>query len=173
MRANHFRLDGDSMKRSICLSLAVVLAVLPLCAGSKHNAMFIHGTTSVVVDKAPGVMSTDDRKDFHFQWACDRGFGDWSIPYARITRIAYSQQVGRGLGSSIALGAATLGTVPMFSKKRRHFLTIEFLDAQGARQTALFELHKDAVRTLLPSVEARTGKKIVYENQEARKTASN
>ena len=154
-----------------CLSL--LLIALPLCAGSKQNATFLRGTTSEVVEQAPGLLRTDDPRDFHFEWDFDRGFGDLSIPYARITSVSYTEHAGRGRGSSIALGAATLGAVPIFSKKRHHLLTIEFLDAQGARQSAVFEVNKDVVGTMLRSFEARTGKKIVYEGEEDHTSARN
>ena len=59
----------------------------------------------------------------------------------------------------------------MFSKKRKHFLTIGYKDADGKDQVAVLELGKDIVRTTLPIVETRSGKKIEYQDDDARKSA--
>jgi len=56
----------------------------------------------------------------------------------------------------------------LFSKKRRHFLTIGYKDADDKQQAAVFELGKNTVRVTLASLEARTGRKIDYEDEEAR-----
>ena len=60
----------------------------------------------------------------------------------------------------------------MFSKKRRHYLTIEYTDQGGAAQAAIFELGKDAIRTTLKTIEVRSGKKVEYEDEEARKSGN-
>ena len=60
----------------------------------------------------------------------------------------------------------------MFSKKRRHYLTMEYVDAEGKSQAAVFEIGKNAIRYTLKSLEVRTGKKIEYEDDEARKAGN-
>ncbi len=164
------------MKKPICVLLAILIAVIPtLEAVSKHNAMYLGGTASRIPDKAVGVISTDDPKTMGFHWDGVMGFGTLTIPFEKITRVSYSQHIGRGVGSSVALGVTTLGVgvVPMLlSKKRRHFVEIEFAGAQGAEQRALFEVGKDEIHPLLSSIEARSGKKIVYQDEEEQKTAS-
>ena len=153
--------------------LMILIAVLSF-AVSKHEFTYVGGTTSALLKDASGTIKTDDHAALHFQWESSKGFGDWTLPYDKIIAVSYSQHLGRGLGSNIALGVSTLGTVPMLSKKRRHFVTIEFLDAQGQRQTAAFEVGKGAIRDLLSSIEVRTGKKVIHEDYESeeRKTAS-
>jgi len=59
----------------------------------------------------------------------------------------------------------------LFSKKRKRFLTVGFKDGDGKDQVAVFELGKDIVRTTLPIMETRSGKKIEYQDDEARKSA--
>jgi hypothetical protein len=58
----------------------------------------------------------------------------------------------------------------LFSKKRKHFVTIGYTDGAGKEEVAVFELGKDIVRTTLPILEARSGKKIVYQDEDARKS---
>jgi hypothetical protein len=164
------------MKKAISVLLALLVMVTSLAAVSKHKALLVSGTTSDIPKEAVGVISTDDKKALTFHWDFDRGFGEWSLPYDKVTSVSYGQHVGRGVASSIALGVTTLGVgaVPMlFSKKRQHFFTFEFIDGQGSSQTAVFEVGKGTVDTLLAVMERRTGKKVRYEDDpEERKTAS-
>ena len=62
---------------------------------------------------------------------------------------------------------------PMFllSKKRRHFVTIGYADDQGKQQALVFRVDKNDIRATLVSLEARTGLKIQYQDQEARKAS--
>ncbi len=46
----------------------------------------------------------------------------------------------------------------LFSRKRMHYLTIGFRDADGKDQVAVFELGKRIVRPTLTILERRTGK---------------
>jgi hypothetical protein len=56
-------------------------------------------------------------------------------------------------------------------KKAQALLTIGYQDENDKQQAAVFELGKDIVRTMLASMEARTGKKIDYQDDEARKSS--
>ena len=166
-------LGGFFVRNSIRVLLAVVIT-LPLFAVSKNEATYINGTTTAILKDASGTIQTEDRAALVFHWESDKGFGDWSLPYEKIVTVSYGQQVGRGLGSNIALGVSTLGTVPILSKKRRHFVTLAFVDSEGEHQTATFEVGKDAIRNLLSMLEVRTHKKVIYldADAEGRKTAS-
>jgi hypothetical protein len=67
--------------------------------------------------------------------------------------------------------AILISPIALFSKKRKHYLTITYMNDEGKQQAGVFELGKDIVRTMLASVEARTGKQIQYQDDEARKHA--
>lgn len=146
---------------------------VPLFAVSKHEAAYVSGTTTGILKDASGTLSTQDRAALLFHWESDKGFGDWTLPYDKITRVTYSQQ-GRGRGSSVALGVSTLGVGNVLSRQKRHFVTFSFVDQQGQRQNATFEVGKDVIRDLLSSIEKRTGKKVHSddEDSEGQKTAS-
>jgi hypothetical protein len=60
----------------------------------------------------------------------------------------------------------------LFSKKRRHYLTIGYVDENNKQQGAVFELGKDIIHSTLTALESKTGKKIEYEDEEAKKSAS-
>ena len=67
--------------------------------------------------------------------------------------------------------AILVSPIALFSKKRKHFLTINFMDENDKQQAAVIELGKYVVRVTLASLEARTGKKIEYQDEEARKSS--
>jgi hypothetical protein len=96
-----------------------------------------------------------------------------TIPYASVIDLEYGQKAGRRVGAAIgtSLLLGPIGLVTLFSKKRNHFLTIGYKDAQGMDQVAVIELGKDIVRTTLPIVEKRSGKSIEYQDEEARKAS--
>ena len=150
--------------------LALLIAVEPLFAGLGSNkAMYVGGTTTSISKGTQGIMSTDDASVLKF--TVHKRI-DWKLPYNEVTALSYGQHAGRRVGATVALGVTTLGigALPvLFSKKRRHYLTIEYKDAEGNGQAAVFEIGKDAIRTTLSSLEVRTGKKVEYEDEEARK----
>ena len=90
------------------------------------------------------------------------------IPYKNVESLEYGQKAGRRVGVALAVSPLVL-----FSKKRKHFLSINFTDEQGRKQGAVFELAKGIVRSTLSTFETRSGKQIEYESDEARKHAGN
>lgn len=160
------------MRKWICVLFVSLVATLPLAAVSKHDAAFIGGTASIAKD-VTGVLSADDHQDLSFHWDNNMGFGDWRVSYQRISAVSYSQHIGKSMMSAIKRGVTTLGVgaVPIFPKKRQHYLAIEFADENGVKQTAVFEVGKDAIEPLLAAIESRTGKKVAYEDDDERKNA--
>jgi hypothetical protein len=90
------------------------------------------------------------------------------IPYKTIQSLEYGQKAGRRVGVALAVSPLFL-----FSKKRKHFLSIAYLDEQGQKQGAVFELAKGTVRSALSTFETRSGKQIEYESEDAKKHAGN
>lgn len=161
------------LRRALSLLLVLCFAFPPtLFAGlGSDKSQYVGGTVSAIPQNIEGKINADDPKIAVFRW--DKG--DWKVPYDKVTALSYGQHAGRRVGSTIALGVTTLGigALPMlFSKKRRHYLTIEYTDEAGTGQVAIFEVGKDAVRVLLKTMEVRTGKKIEYEDEEARKAGN-
>jgi hypothetical protein len=126
-----------------------------------HDTAYIGGTITTIKEGAEGTSSTKDEKVFVF----DSKEGKLTIPYDRINDLEYGQKAGRRLGLALAISPWLL-----LSKKRKHFLTIGYTDENDKQQAGVFELGKDIVRVTLASLEARTGKKIEYQDDEARKS---
>jgi hypothetical protein len=134
---------------------------LALAGLDSHKAQYVGGTVSAIKEETEGQPSTSDEKVFTFTY---KG-GKLAIPYDQMNSLEYGQKAGRRLGLAIAVTPLAL-----FSKKRRHFLTVGYQDENDKQQAAVFEMGKDIVRVTLATLEARSGRKIDYEDEEARKS---
>ena len=54
-------------------------------------------------------------------------------------------------------------------KKRKHFLTVGYTDEEGKQQALVFRVDKNDIRATLASLEARTGQRVQFQDEEARK----
>lgn len=151
------------MKRTFTIVVVLIL-LFELSAwaglGSKRT-MYVGGTITSVKEGTEGASSTQDEKVFVFEY---KG-GKLSIPYDRINDLEYGQKAGRRLGLAL-----TISPWLLLSHKRKHFLTLGYTDDNDKQQAGVFELGKDIVRVTLVSLEARTGRKVDYQDEEARKS---
>jgi hypothetical protein len=145
----------------------VLLVCLPTLARAVDGdgAAYIGGTLPLR-DKSEGKVVTTSETALTFT-AKKKDHPSIDIPYAAITELEYGQKAGRRVGVAIMVSP-----VALFSKKRNHYLTITYTDGAGRDQTGVFELGKDIVRTTLKIVQVRSGKPIVYQDDEARKSGS-
>ena len=152
------------MKRFLAGALACLLifAIATEAGLDGKKTMYVGGTVTAIKERTEGASSTNDEKAFVFTY---KG-GDLKIPYDRVNDLEYGQKAGRRLGLAL-----TISPWLLLSKKRKHFLTLGYQDENDKQQAAVFELGKDIVRTTLASLEARTGKKIDYQDEEARKSS--
>ena len=162
------------MKATTCVLLALLQAVTYI---PSKSAKYIGGTVTTIPQEVLGALDTSDPKILSFDWA-EEGktkAGEWHIAYNQVTGLSYGQHAGRRVGASAAVLASTGGfaaplVVPLLLvKKRRHYLTLEFLDEKGKKQGAIFLVGKKAIGNLLDDLEAKTGKKTQFEDEEARK----
>jgi len=151
------------MKRSTALLLVCVLALdIAAFAGlGSDKTEYVGGTENQIKEGTEGTSSAKDEKNFAFEY---KG-GNLSIPYDQVNDLEYGQKAGRRIGLAIAISPWLL-----FSKKRKHFLTVGWTDGQDKQHAAVFELGKGIIRTTIATLEARTGKKVDYQDDEARKS---
>lgn len=151
------------MKRQLATALVVAL-ISPVVLGAVDGkkAQYIGGTVAAINEEAEGRFDVSGETAIVFRPEKQAPF---EIPYVNITELEYGQKAGRRVGVAIMISPLAL-----FSKKRKHYLTITFDDAAGKEQAAVFELGKDIVRTTLKIVETRSGKDIIYQDDEARKS---
>jgi hypothetical protein len=86
------------------------------------------------------------------------------IPYGEINNLEYGMHVSRRY-----MEAVLISPIFLISKKRDHFLTIGYADPNGKQQAIVLRIGKDEIRPVLVSLEARTGRSIEYQDEEARK----
>jgi hypothetical protein len=165
------------MRRVIAalLAIAIVTPSIALAVDSK-GATYFGGTAPVfkaAKDPVEGHLDTKDDKALIFTSEDKHAEGSLSIPYDSIIDLEYGQKAGRRVGAAVATTVllGPIGLLTLFSKKRKHFLTVGYKDADGKDQVAVLELGKDIVRTTIPIVETRSGKKVEYQDDEARKSA--
>jgi hypothetical protein len=145
----------------IAVALLVVFAA-PLLAVDGKKAMYVGGTRTDIKEAAEGKF--DVSSDTEMAFTPDKTKVRHTIPYKDVTGLEYGQKAGRRVAVALLVSP-----VAIFSHKRNHYLTINFKDADGKDQAVVFELGKDIVRTTLTIVETRSGKKIEYQDEEARK----
>jgi len=149
------------MCRLLSLLLVPLLAVEPMMGRERGGqAEFIGGTVEDLNVGVNGALFTTHRTLFHF--ATKRT--TFAIPYDRINLLEYGQKVDRRY-----VAAVLLSPLFLLSKSRRHFLTLGYLDDQGDQQALVFQVSKRDVRVVLASLEARTGLKVTFQDEEARK----
>jgi hypothetical protein len=124
------------------------------------EVMYVGGTIKAVQEKSEGRLDTSNETFAKF--VAERG--NFTIPYKGITSLEYGQKAGRRVGVALAVSP-----IALFSKKRRHYLTVGYTDEQGNRQGAVFEIAKGKVRAVAVAFETRSGKKIDFESDEAKK----
>lgn len=164
------------MKRfAASLLLVTIISQSTLFAVDSKGAAYFGGTVAAFKEaKNPveGVLDTRNDDALLFK-ADDKPFAGvtLSIPYKNIADLEYGQKAGRRVGAAIgtAVLLGPLGLFMLFSKKRKHYLTIGYKDEDGKDQAAVIELGKEIVRTTLTIVETRSGKKTEYQDEEARK----
>lgn len=146
----------------VAVSLATVISPALRAGVPGKKAVYRGGTLAQPKPATKGTVTITEPSEFVFRFA----EGELRVPYDRVNSIEYGQKAGRRLGLAIMINPAFL-----LSKKRRHYLTISFLDPQDGQQIVVFELGKKIVRITLAGLQARTGLKIEYEDEEARKSS--
>lgn len=143
----------------MCLLLALLLPPLAAAeAGGK--AAYAGGTISALPAGEDGRLYTIDPEYLTFVFRKTV----FKILYERINLIEYGQKVNRRYALAILISP-----ILVMSKKRTHYLTVGFLDDEGKQQAAVFQVDKSHIRQTLAGLEARTGRKVEFQDEEARK----
>src|SRR5947207_15075023 len=143
------------------LSLLSAIVCCPLWAGSKGSrAEYAGGTILQIPDGCSGSIQAVDAQYFVFYSKKAR----WRVPYEKINLLEYGQKVARRF-----MAAVLISPLLLLSKKRQHFLTVGYSDEEGHQQAMIFRVDKAGIRNILVSLEARTGRRVEFQDDEARK----
>ena len=142
------------------LPILILSTVATLTGSRGGRAEYVGGTISQIPDGCSGQLDSVDEQYFVFY---SKG-ASWRVSYEQINLVEYGQKVDRRYMAAIVIS-------PLFllSKKRQHFLTLGYTDEEGRQQAMVFKVNKDDIRFLLVSLEARTGRKVQFQDDEARK----
>jgi hypothetical protein len=145
--------------RALLITLVLLLAcVYPSAARDGSRVEYLGGTRpDIPTDKSGEIRLTDNT---YFVFLTKKT--EVRIPYERIDLVEYGQKVDRRYMAAIISPAFAL------MKKREHFLTLGFQDDDGHQQAMLFKINKEDVRLALIALEARTGQRVAYQDEEAR-----
>ena len=167
-------------RREIAAALLAVLSFESVAwAVDSKGAAYYGGTApefTGATDPLEGILNVRDEKVLVLTVTKGKQFrGEaLTIPYERIIDLEYGQKAGRRVGAAVATTVllGPIGLLTLFSKKRKHYLTIGYRGEADKEQVAVIELGKDIVRLTLPVLETRSGKTIAYQDDEARNSAN-
>ena len=139
----------------------LLLCVGTFAADNGDHVEYVGGTISALPTKTDGFINTHGEDLFLFQ---TKGV-TVQIPYDKINVLEYGQRVSRRYAEAILLSPVFL-----LSKTRKHYLTVEFTDDRGKQQAMVFLVSKNDVRSLLVILEAKSGRRIEYQDDDARRS---
>ncbi len=142
--------------------LKLFIALLCVSAGlrGQSKVQYVGGTTPKLAMGLSGAIAVNDQHYFAFY----SRKSNLRVAYDKINLVEYGQTVSRRLDLAILISPAFL-----LVKKRKHFLTVGYTDEEGNQQALVFRVDKNDIRVTLASLEARTGQKVQYQDEEARR----
>lgn len=152
------------MKKILTVLSALLLACLIGQGKEKQNdsskfdhAEYMQATASGQKKAAPAVKGTlsfdTDKKSVDF--LDQKGAPAFSIKYDTIKNLLYEKTSTPRYAEAVLISPLFL-----FSHSKKHFLTIQYTDANGAGQFVIVHLDKKNAREAVAVAEAQTGKKV-------------
>jgi len=146
---------------SVITAAGCIFLTLSLAAAEPGVKVQVAGGTVPAI-AAKASMRLDltgaDTLCFHY------GKTDLEIAYRKINTVEYGQNVSRRYAAAVLISPVLL-----LSKARKHFVTIGYVDDEGKQQALVIRVEKGDIRSVLASLEARTGRRVEYQDGEARK----
>ena len=125
------------------------------------RAEYVGGTITQIPPGCDGIVEAVDAQFFVFY----SKKASWRVPYEKINLVEYGEKVDRRY-----LVAVLISPLFLLAKKRQHFLTVGYSDEEDRQQAMIFKIDKDDIRSTLVVLEARTGRKVEYQDDDARKS---
>ncbi len=136
------------MKRRFPALFAVLLLALaapPALAVKKGQAKYMGGTINTIKEKAEGPIDLSNEKRLTF---IPKDSAMLEISWDRVSQLEYGQNAARRWRSAILLSPLAL-----FSKAKKHFVTITYQDKDKVEQAVVLEFDKDDIRMVLASLQ--------------------
>jgi hypothetical protein len=140
---------------------ALILSVPSAAAERGFKTQFVGGTLPELKMKSDVVLDLAASDLLRLAY----GKSAIAIPYLKINTIEYGQTVSRRYAEAVLISPILL-----LSKSRKHFVTMGYLDSGEHQQVLVLRVDKGDIRSLLAALEARTGRRVEYQDEEARKS---
>jgi hypothetical protein len=131
-----------------------------LAAQPGIKTQFVGGTPPGIDAKSSARLDMTGTSEMVFR--CKSG--EIRVAFQRVNSLEYGQNVSRRYAAAILISPILL-----LSKSRKHFVTMGYTDAEGKQQVLVFRVEKGDIRNALASLQARTGRRVEYQDDEARK----
>ncbi len=142
------------------VALACILAVPAGGAEPGVKTELIGGTFSGIAAKSTARLDYSGADDMVFRCASS----EIRVAFHKVNTLEYGQTVSRRYAAAVLLSPLLL-----LSKARKHFVTVGYVDSEGRQQVVVFRVEKGDIRSVLAGLEARTGRRVEYQDDEARK----
>ena len=142
------------------LSAALLLSLSTPAAEPGFHAQFVGGTAPGVAAKAKAHLDLSGTAALILRSEKT----ELRVEYHKIHTLEYGQNVSRRYAEAILISPVLL-----LSKSRKHFVTVGYQDEAGQQQALVLRVDKGDIRSVLASLEARTGRRVEYQDAEARK----
>jgi len=150
--------------RSLIALGSVLLLVATLAqAQTSIDAAYYQGRVEELPQKKPGKLDAGDAEILQFTWEK----GNWKVLYSEVKTIYVALSRRSVLGEAFGLEGAAIGA----GRKRKLLLSLSVADRPGPPRTGVFYLPRGATRDFMRALETKTGRRVVYESEEARKGA--
>lgn len=140
----------------------VLLALSPLlqAGDTGDRVLYVGGTVAGVQNKSEGRIDVLGRDALSLTVRNN----SIEVPYRDVVTLEYGVHVSRRYVEAVLIS-------PMFllAKKKVHFLTIGYTDEAGNEQAMVLQVGGGDIRPLLVSLEAKTGRKVEYQDEDARR----
>ncbi len=142
------------------LGVLLVLSSLLQAGGPGDRVLYVGGTVAGIKSHSNALIDVRDETSLSLHLR-DKAI---SVAWSDVNNLEYGLHVDRRYVEAILIS-------PLFliAKKRSHFLTIGYVDSERRQQAVVLEVGKSDIRQLLVSLEARTGRRVEYQDDEARK----
>lgn len=139
------------MKRliAIVLMIAVTAPGITVWAEETADVTYMSGTVPGIKEGVAGKLDTTVADDLKFE----AGAAEFSIPYAKVTRIEYREQNRFRLGV-----AATIVVGIVKARHKVHTVTITWNDDKDIANVVTLEMPKARAESLLTVLRARTSR---------------
>ncbi len=149
--------------KTLLASLLLAICAIPAEAQFSFKKVQVRTSYGAAEQGNKGKLIIDSKQ---IRFTKPNGVTDYfSIPADAVTDVFYSRVSGRRIGAAIAVSPFLL-----FSKGRKHYMTLTFDDGKDLVGAVEFKLHKSNYRGVLRTVEQVTGVTMEYEQEGVKDT---